>query len=368
MGIRFRRRVKICPGLYINFSTSGASLTAGIPGASVNFGAKGTYLNAGIPGTGLYARERISSTEHNSPNHEPMPVIPAGQPTEIKTHDVEALTGMEFAETKAVIIDAYQRRQELEKEIRSERRRLGWLILLQYLSMLLIIGFFWKRPANSVKRRKEKIAELSAQQADCCIDLDAVFDDEKKCSFLELENAFKEMSSSDAIWDTTSSIEVDKVKERSIASAAVNRSRVRFTFAKVDVLKSNHDAFHLENSNGPDIYIYPAFILFKDKQSKIGILGYNEIELEHTNTSFISSRREASDAKQIGSTWKKVNKNGTPDKRYKDNYEIPIYVYGDISVASTSGLNEQFLISNADAAKKFANAFLNYRKALTTKE
>ena len=38
MSLRFRQRVKICPGLYLNLSTAGLSFTAGVPGASVNIG------------------------------------------------------------------------------------------------------------------------------------------------------------------------------------------------------------------------------------------------------------------------------------------------------------------------------------------
>ena len=59
MGVRFRRSVKIMPGVRINFSKSGMSTTIGPKGTSVNIGKKGTYLNTGIPGTGVYMREKI---------------------------------------------------------------------------------------------------------------------------------------------------------------------------------------------------------------------------------------------------------------------------------------------------------------------
>ena len=61
MGLRFRRRIKILPGLYVNVSKSGLSFSAGVRGASVTFGGKGgTYVNAGIPGTGIYTRQKIN--------------------------------------------------------------------------------------------------------------------------------------------------------------------------------------------------------------------------------------------------------------------------------------------------------------------
>ena len=58
--MRFRKSVKICKGVRVNFSKSGISTTVGMRGLSVNVGKKGTYLNTGIPGTGLYDRYKIS--------------------------------------------------------------------------------------------------------------------------------------------------------------------------------------------------------------------------------------------------------------------------------------------------------------------
>lgn len=59
MGFRFSRRIGILPGLNLNFSGSGVSLSAGVRGAHINFGSRGTYTTVGIPGTGLSYRQRI---------------------------------------------------------------------------------------------------------------------------------------------------------------------------------------------------------------------------------------------------------------------------------------------------------------------
>src|SRR5260221_13790228 len=59
MALRFRRSIRLAPGLRLNLSGSGASLSLGPRGASVNFGSRGAFLNAGIPGTGLYSRSRL---------------------------------------------------------------------------------------------------------------------------------------------------------------------------------------------------------------------------------------------------------------------------------------------------------------------
>lgn len=58
--MKFRKRIRIAPGVVLNISKSGISTTIGPRGASVNIGKAGTYLNTGIPGTGLYDRQKIA--------------------------------------------------------------------------------------------------------------------------------------------------------------------------------------------------------------------------------------------------------------------------------------------------------------------
>jgi S-DNA-T family DNA segregation ATPase FtsK/SpoIIIE len=61
MGWRFRKRIKIFPGFYINISKSGLGVNIGPKGANVSVGPNGTYVNTGIPGTGLYRRDKVDS-------------------------------------------------------------------------------------------------------------------------------------------------------------------------------------------------------------------------------------------------------------------------------------------------------------------
>ncbi|MCI6373882.1 MAG: DUF4236 domain-containing protein [Clostridiales bacterium] len=60
--MRFRKSVKVCKGVKLNVSKSGASLTvAPMKGVSFNLGGKGAFLNWSIPGTGVYDRVRLDT-------------------------------------------------------------------------------------------------------------------------------------------------------------------------------------------------------------------------------------------------------------------------------------------------------------------
>ncbi|NVO06928.1 MAG: DUF4236 domain-containing protein, partial [Rhodoferax sp.] len=66
MAFRFRKSIKILPGVRLNFSKSGVSTSIGVPGATVNVSDRGTRTTVGVPGTG------ISYTEsHSMPKASP---------------------------------------------------------------------------------------------------------------------------------------------------------------------------------------------------------------------------------------------------------------------------------------------------------
>ena len=61
MGFRFRRSIRLFPGVRLNVSKSGASVSVGGKGLTVNVGKTGVTRTVSLPGTGLSHRERIDS-------------------------------------------------------------------------------------------------------------------------------------------------------------------------------------------------------------------------------------------------------------------------------------------------------------------
>jgi hypothetical protein len=59
MGFRFRRSIRLLPGVRLNFSRSGVSTSLGVRGASVTVGRRGVRANVGLPGTGISYSTRL---------------------------------------------------------------------------------------------------------------------------------------------------------------------------------------------------------------------------------------------------------------------------------------------------------------------
>lgn len=53
MAFRFSKSIRILPGVRINLSKTGASVSLGGRGASVNASRRGIRTTAGLPGTGF---------------------------------------------------------------------------------------------------------------------------------------------------------------------------------------------------------------------------------------------------------------------------------------------------------------------------
>lgn len=65
MGFRFRRTIRVIPGIRLNLSRSGISTSVGIRGAHVTAGHGRIRETAGIPGSGLsYTESQITRQAH----------------------------------------------------------------------------------------------------------------------------------------------------------------------------------------------------------------------------------------------------------------------------------------------------------------
>lgn len=83
MSLRFRRSMKLMPGVRLNFGKDSIGMSFGVPGARYTINSKGRRtVTAGIPGTGIYDVTTLSSGRSRSRSRraaeevEPDPVVP----------------------------------------------------------------------------------------------------------------------------------------------------------------------------------------------------------------------------------------------------------------------------------------------------
>lgn len=83
MGLYWRKSTKLFPGVRVNWSKNGPSLSVGPKGAKVNIGKRGTYVSGGIPGTGLYYRQKVGGGKKRNAPQAGAYSSPQPQPTDL---------------------------------------------------------------------------------------------------------------------------------------------------------------------------------------------------------------------------------------------------------------------------------------------
>ena len=367
MAWNYRRRIKIIPGVYMNLSKNGISTSIGVRGASVTLGKSGTYVNTSIPGIGLYNRQKLSNNQ-NSNNYSPQNIEQDILEDNIFSADIQEITSQNMQGVKEAILTAHEQRKDLKNDLLKIKTTLGSSKLKLTLSYVLLYGLLKKDISEKFKTdissKKDAIKQIQNQIDNCYVGLDIEFDEEIRAKYNKVVSNFKNLITSQKIWDITSAHSQDTKTTRSAASTLVNKREVKFGMKSIPDIKSQFEALYFNNANGADLYIYPNFVVMYSSRTKFAVIGFDEIDFNQSFSRFIETGSIPRDTKIIDKTWFKVNKNGSPDKRFKGNYQIPVVKYGEISLRTITGLNEEYQFSNYEFTEEFGKAFKEYQNTI----
>ncbi|WP_370559406.1 DUF4236 domain-containing protein [Edwardsiella tarda] len=392
MPLRFRKTFTLFPGVRLNVSKQGISTSIGGPGATVNIGRKGIRATVGLPGTGLsYTTPTIpyddrqsvaptlnlSPTDPNFDNPRGAPentpsnaniYIPQAGMNEISSASVEVLTSTSLLPLRDLIAKAREQREEvnadLQEAIAEESKQKK--ALTQYKSSLF--RWFYKRRIAELEAEipitQAEIERLISWEEHTKIAINFESSDKSQRAYADMIRAFDVLKSSNKKWDITADKAIDQFAERTLATRCVNRLPVTFEFSSTDLIQFSGRAMRFENINGDDILIYPGVAVIPRADGAFALIDLRELQITAESRLFHEEDSIPSDTTIAGHTWAKTNKNGSPDRRFKDNYQIPICVYGNITFRSKTGVTEEYMVSNADAAESFAEAAKRYQLSL----
>ena len=104
---------------------------------------------------------------------------------------------------------------------------------------------------------------------------------------------------------------------------------------------------------GKTLYFYPRFVIVEERKS-FCVYPISEVNLTQKAVSCSETGIAPSDAVRIGTTYRYVNVNGEPDRRYKTNPSISVLQYGELDFKP---FDVTIIVSNNSAAEKFSEAF-----------
>ena len=349
MGFRFRRSVRILPGVRINLSGSGASVSLGGRGFRYTIGPKGTRVTAGIPGTGISWTEYTPHSKARRLNApEVLDSSPVFDPTIPSNHvELEAIENASVGEINA------HSTSDLAPILNSVSRRIRIATFVQFISVLLFVG--------ALLQTNQLWLGLSALYATMFVPL-AIFLDRYRRSVKVIYDsqgvvahitealavAFTELAASKSVWAIQAEGRIADWKRNAGASGQIRRSRIKLQFDRPSCIRGR-EKFPTFKLGSGELYLLPDSALIVVRGA-IAAVSYRDLDFSMPMVKFIEEERVPSDTTIVDHTWRYVNKSGGPDRRFISNRQIPVCLYRELSFRSDGGLNCKFQLSNPAAA------------------
>jgi hypothetical protein len=226
-------------------------------------------------------------------------------------------------------------------------------------------GFLFKRLfKKKFEQRKvnletatAKVGELEEQLRLTTVATQVEIAKEQAEPYFKMRDEFAALSECGAIWDVKSYQATNKFRERTTAEKRIDRERVTFSLGTCDLIQWEQKLPHLQNVNGGDLFLYPGFILYRAAREAFSVIAFHDVKGNAVAVKFQEEQGVPKDSKVIGQTWAKCNQDGSRDKRFVNNYQIPIVLYASLALKSESGLWEEFQFSNPELLQRFLAAF-----------
>ncbi len=384
MGWYIRKSLSLGP-LRLNLSRSGVGASFGVKGARIGVGPRGSYVHVGRGG--LYYRQNLVP-------HPPRPRTPSG-PTpapddalhEIESGDIGQMVDVSSA--------------DLLTELNRVNRRISRFPLALVMTLLLVAALIAapilleaqlppsdktlvtsRVPTAEVLRDRlyrqpqplrassswwwwagaATLAVLSipvlvwARRRDIrdgIVTLKYDLEPDAKAAFSKLTTAFTQFAESQGLWHITARGATRDWKRHAGADSVVDRRSVTLGLSLPRRVECNLAVPALP-AGRQTLYFFPDRLLVYDSNG-VGAVPYADLEASSSQVRFREDSGVPSDADVVGTTWVYVNRNGGPDRRFRNNREIPIVLYGQLSLESASGLKEVFQASKPATVDGFVD-------------
>ncbi|MBU4468822.1 MAG: DUF4236 domain-containing protein [Candidatus Omnitrophica bacterium] len=353
MGFYLRKSLNVGP-LRFNLSKSGIGVSTGIKGFRIGAGPRGNYIRMG--GGCIYYRKTWSSESGESQQ--------IRYETRIPKEEVVKKDELNEIESGSVFNMVDSSSAELLKEFNSKLQKVSigpitfigaivlfisstnffkpgqlpsWvpIITLIFGAVAIVLAFYYDEMSKSIVLFYEG-------------------DDGVNKAYQTFHDAFDKLMQCAKVFHIEARGDARDWKRNAGASYLVRRKIIFLNKGNPPYVKTNI-SIPIIPVGRQILYFFPDRLLVVEKGA-VGAVDYKLLKIDIRPTRFIEDETVPIDAKIVDHTWRFVNKNGEPDRRFNNNRELPILLYEEVHFTSESELNEVMQLSRLDVTQEFKEA------------
>ncbi|MCL4685453.1 DUF4236 domain-containing protein [Myxococcota bacterium] len=364
MSFFIRDSVRVGPFRF-NLSKSGVGVSVGVRGARVGMSPRGNYVHMGRHG--LYYRTALPAFGGGGgAGGRRLPrSAPAGGETRHPVPEQDGLHEIESGDTSAMRDSSSE---ELLREISEKRalsRRAGPVLAVGSLLSLGAAAAAWQAQPTIPSWAPvlvfgtlvvaTAVASVFAHRCDelgKSVVLFYEFEGDAEREYQALHDAFADLRDCAAIWHVEAASATGDWKRSGGATTAVRRKQVSLGTTPPAIIKTNIAVPSIPCGR-ETLYLFPDRVLVFTS-AHVGAVSYADLQLEQSATRFVEEGAVPRDAEVVDTTWQYVNRSGGPDRRFKNNRQLPVVRYEELHFRSASGLNELLQLSRSGAGTRLA--------------
>ena len=153
----------------------------------------------------------------------------------------------------------------------------------------------------------------------------------------DIPSLWNRLANSDILWQVVGIYELDEnaSKENGGIGLIYERIPVKIRYKTPYYIRANSKVLQIKLDDY-SLVILPEHYIIR-KRSEVGIIEASTVIITMETSPYAELEYVPDDTEILYRTWKYVNKDGSKDKRYKDNKQIPICNYGLIHLEFDTG-------------------------------
>ena len=348
MGFRYRKSINLGGGFRVNFSTSGIGYSFGGKGIRYTRTARGTNrVTLSIPGTG------ISWSQESKRGRNARTAVPRAK-NENSLNSEQHLFSIESTDAEKLTSET---KQEFISSVREYVSINGFLSLMIVLFIIMSIGTGFTQYTNT-----ETVAGIRLSLVVFPIVVKLVYrylgririfyeyDEDGAAKRDNIYRIVECFSSCASLWQVNDVYANENRRTHAGTAQSISRKQIKIEKKKPYFLATNETCYYVKLKK-EKLYILPDMVIFLSGKN-VGAVDLSDISMKFGSTRFVEQGMGPSDAKIVDNTWKYVNNNGTPDRRYSGNRRLPVCLYATVDLSTNNGMNIQLQLSSMERANQ----------------